>query len=95
MNYFKNCFHILILSAVIGIYTNVLNADLFKTNLGISNWSSDTTLKGFSNTDNEKFRNHNKKQTLLTICLIIFALPSWGKLYMCNKKINIFLKNLF
>ena len=64
MNYFKNCFHIFILSLVIGIFTNVVNADLFKTNLGISNWSGDTTLKGFKNTDNEKFRNHNKKQML-------------------------------
>ena len=62
MNYFKNCFHIFILSLVIGIFTNVVNADLFKTNLGISNWSGDTTLKGFKNENTEKFQNYGKKE---------------------------------
>ena len=36
--------------------------DLFKPNLGISNWSGDTTLKGFRNTKDEKFQNSNKKE---------------------------------
>jgi len=54
----------IILSLVIGCFTSLAHADLNKANLGISNWSGDTTLKGFSNRDDEKFRNHNKKQML-------------------------------
>ena len=62
MNYYKNCFHIFILSMAIGIFTNVVNADLFKTNLGISNWSGDTTLKGFKNENTEKFQNYGRTE---------------------------------
>ena len=57
MSCFEKCFHIFFILGI-GFFTNVAHADLFKTNLGISNWSGDTTLKGFSNTENEKFRNH-------------------------------------
>ena len=46
------------------VFTTIAHADLNKANLGISKWSDDTTLKGFSNRDNEKFRNHSKKQML-------------------------------
>ena len=38
--------------------------DLFKSNLGISQWSGDTTLKGFKNLDTERFTNHHKKEML-------------------------------
>ena len=64
MRYFGKYLHIFIVSAVVGFFTTVAHADLNKSNLGISKWSGDTTLKGFSNKDNEKFRNHNKKQML-------------------------------
>ena len=64
MSRFEKCFHIYVLIVGIGFFTNLAHADLFKTNLGISNWSGDTTLKGFKNEDTEKFRNHNKKQML-------------------------------
>tara|TARA_B100000902_G_scaffold187506_1_gene179546 strand:+ start:733 stop:1761 length:1029 start_codon:yes stop_codon:yes gene_type:complete len=64
MSCFEKCFHIYVLIIGIGFFTNLAHADLFKTNLGISNWSGDTTLKGFKNEDTEKFRNHNKKQML-------------------------------
>ena len=62
MRYFEKCFHVFILSAMIGFFTSAAQADLFKSNLGISNWSGDTTLKGFSNRDMEKFTNYNKKE---------------------------------
>ncbi len=54
--------NIIILSLVIGCFSSLAYADLNKANLGISGWGGDTTLKGFSNRDEEKFRNHNKKQ---------------------------------
>jgi hypothetical protein len=57
-------FNIIILSLVIGCFSSLAYADLNKSNLGISSWGGDTTLKGFSNRDDEKFRNHNKKQML-------------------------------
>ena len=60
MSYFK----IIILSLLIGCFSSLVHADLNKSNLGISNLSGDTTLKGFSNRDDEKFRNHNKTQML-------------------------------
>ncbi len=60
MSFFK----IIILSLLIGCFSSLVHADLNKSNLGISNLSGDTTLKGFSNRDDEKFRNHNKTQML-------------------------------
>ena len=64
MRYFEKCSHIFFLSAIVVVFTTIAHADLNKANLGISKWSGDTTLKGFSNRDNEKFRNHSKKQML-------------------------------
>ena len=64
MRYLEKCSHILLLSAMVVVFTTIAHADLNKVNLGISKWSGDTTLKGFSNRDNEKFRNHSKKQML-------------------------------
>ena len=64
MRNYKKCSRIFILSAMIVVFTTIAQADLNKANLGISKWSGDTTLKGFSNRDNEKFRNHSKKQML-------------------------------
>ena len=62
MIFFKKCFHIFFLFIGIGFLTNAASADLFKTNLGISNWSGDTTLKGFKNVGSEKFQNHGRKE---------------------------------
>lgn len=39
-------------------------SDLFSPTLGISSWSGDTTLKGFKNQEDEKFRNHSKKEMI-------------------------------
>jgi len=49
--------NIFILTTMIGFFAGVAYADLNKSNLGISKWNGDTTLKGFSNSDTEKFKN--------------------------------------
>ena len=64
MRYFEKCFHIFILTTMIGFFTGVAYADLNKSNLGISKWSGDTTLRGFSNKETEKFKNSAKNQML-------------------------------
>ena len=64
MSCFKKLFHFFILSLGIGLFTNGASADLFKTNLGISNWSGDTTLKGFKNEDTEKFQNYSREEMI-------------------------------
>lgn len=58
----KNMIGLILLSSVLA--TPVLASDLFSPTLGISAWSGDTTLKGFSNRENEKFRHHHKKEMI-------------------------------
>ena len=64
MSRFEKCFHIYVLIVGIGFVTNLAHADLFKTNLGISNWGGDTTLKGFKNEDTEKFQNYSREEMI-------------------------------
>ena len=64
MRYFEKSFHVFILSTMIGFFTGVAYADLNKSNLGISTWSSDTTLRGFSNSEDERFKNLQKEEML-------------------------------
>ena len=56
----KNLFGLILLSLMFA--TSVQASDLFSPTLGIKAWSGDTTLKGFSNRNEERFRHHHKKQ---------------------------------
>ena len=40
---------ITLLVATVGCTYTVSAKDLYKSNLGVSNWGNDTTIKGFSN----------------------------------------------
>lgn len=61
----KTVFYAIALSWMVSFWSGFASAsDLFSPTLGISQWSGDTTLKGFKSNSDEKFRNHAEREII-------------------------------
>ena len=61
----KTVFYAIALSWMVSFWSGFAHAgELFSPTLGISQWSGDTTLKGFKSNDDERFRNHHKREMI-------------------------------
>ena len=59
----KTVIYAIALSWMVSFWSGFAYAsDLFSPTLGISQWSNDTTLKGFKANKDERFRNHHKRE---------------------------------